>query len=338
MNLEWNMKKAEKYLYEKKEKISKMKLSVIMPVYNAADYLEASINSILNQDYEEFELIIVNDGSTDESEKICKKYADNTKIRYFYQENKGAQLARQYAIEMASGDLITFVDADDMVGKHMYRLLVDALIEYEADFAACGYIKKIDESLDDKAEFQVVTGAEDIISSIYHGCSGYLWNKVYRKKCMKYADFYPNIFLGEDGLFNLQMAKHLERIVLTKSRLYFYRQSPSSFTKTRTRGYDKWKEEVDAYKKMYELEKGSYLERYINMMLIHCIVKTAEASLLEKNTYSLLKELQEIGKSINMSQSKMRNTKILYKALLIEPKMYILIKCMIDYFERCISR
>ena len=91
-----------------------MKLSVIIPIYNVKDYLEKCIESVLNQDYKNFELILVDDGSTDGSEQICDKYSrNNPNALVFHQKNSGVCAARNLGIENATGDYLCFVDSDD---------------------------------------------------------------------------------------------------------------------------------------------------------------------------------------------------------------------------------
>ena len=95
-----------------------MKVSVIVPVYNTYDYLNKCLDSLVNQSFKDYEIIIVNDGSTDDSEKIIKKYQKKySNIKYYYKENGGLSSARNYGIKYANGDYIAFVDSDDYVDK-----------------------------------------------------------------------------------------------------------------------------------------------------------------------------------------------------------------------------
>ena len=103
-----------------------MSISVIIPVYNTAKYIEKCLDSILNQTYKDIEIIIVNDGSTDNSEKIIKKYLNKySNIKYFYEENKGQASARNLALTKASGKYITFLDSDDYIDSNMFKTMID---------------------------------------------------------------------------------------------------------------------------------------------------------------------------------------------------------------------
>lgn len=115
-------------------------ISVIVPVYNVADYLEYSLNSIQQQSYQQLEIILVDDGSTDDSSSICKKYLNqDLRFKYIYQENAGLSAARNTGITAASGEYITFVDSDDWLDTSAIEILYRNLKKYDADIAAGNY-------------------------------------------------------------------------------------------------------------------------------------------------------------------------------------------------------
>lgn len=115
-------------------------ISVIVPVYNVAPYLELALNSIRYQSYQNLEIILINDGSTDDSESICKDIASqDERFRYIYQENMGASVARNRGLDLASGEYITFVDSDDWLDTSAIEILYRNLKKYDADIAAGNY-------------------------------------------------------------------------------------------------------------------------------------------------------------------------------------------------------
>lgn len=115
-------------------------ISVIVPVYNVADYLEYSLNSIQQQSYQQLEIILVDDGSIDDSSSICKKYLNqDLRFKYIYQENAGLSAARNTGITAASGEYITFVDSDDWLDTSAIEILYRNLKKYDADIAAGNY-------------------------------------------------------------------------------------------------------------------------------------------------------------------------------------------------------
>ena len=117
-------------------------ISVIVPVYNVEPYLRECIESILGQTYRDFELILVNDGSTDDSGTICDEYAaQDTRIRVLHQKNSGVSVARNVGLDSVQGEYITFVDSDDRVSKDYLAYLND-LIQIEcADIACCDFLQ-----------------------------------------------------------------------------------------------------------------------------------------------------------------------------------------------------
>ena len=116
-----------------------MKLSIIIPVYNPGHFLNQCIESVLKQTYKDFELIIINDGSTDDSKKVIEKYAEqDNRIKFFNQENKGIIKTVSRGVEIASGDYISFVDADDFCELNKYEVLMKHALSNDCDCVACG--------------------------------------------------------------------------------------------------------------------------------------------------------------------------------------------------------
>ena len=114
-------------------------ISVIVPVYNTGMYLERCLNSILNQTYQNMEIILVDDGSTDESPQKCDKYAHrDSRISVIHKENGGQSSARNVGLDVCSGDYISFVDSDDWIEPNMLSTLLEQLETYEASLAICG--------------------------------------------------------------------------------------------------------------------------------------------------------------------------------------------------------
>lgn len=119
-------------------------ITIIMPVYNSAEFLSASIESVLNQQFPNFELILINDGSTDDSERICKKYAEKDKrIKLICTDNQGVSAARNIGLSMAKGRYIGFVDSDDYIHEAMFKLLFEKCVATNSDVGIIG-LKEVD--------------------------------------------------------------------------------------------------------------------------------------------------------------------------------------------------
>lgn len=172
--------------------LSEMLVSIIIPVYNTAEYLAEALDSVINQSYKNIEIIIVDDGSTDGSGRICDEYASTDKrIIVFHQRNKGLSAARNYGLEVMKGEAVAFLDSDDAYLADYVNTMVKCLVEEEIDLVVCGY------------SYQKTSGRMDYISPqkrgplirqgryyhddalrsladdlINHG----VWNKLYKRK------------------------------------------------------------------------------------------------------------------------------------------------------------
>jgi glycosyltransferase involved in cell wall biosynthesis len=305
---------------------SMKKLSIIMPVYNAEKYLTEAINSILQQKYTNFELIIVDDGSFDNSYTICKKYAEvDARIHLFQFSNQGSQIARNIGLDKATGEYIAFVDADDMVYPDIYSAQIAAIEESGADLSVCGFTKenandvKTEEiarytCYDDQAEITDVIFASS--DKVYKG-GGYLWNKVYTKRILENEKFNEKINMGEDALFNINLIKKIKRLCAIDATLYFYRLNSNGLTKTHIRKYEYWRREIEEYTQLLkEEQEDSKKRRFIEGMLLNCSLKGAEAIIYEKLPKGELKRVQGVLRQrIQREHITNKKAKILYSIL-----------------------
>ena len=123
-----------------------MKLSIIIPVYNTEKYLHRCVDSVLQQNMSDYELILVDDGSTDGSGKICDEYKEkDSRVKVIHTQNQGVSKARNTGLELSSGEYIGFVDADDYIDADMYEKLIEASIDSNADVCCCGYLQELSE-------------------------------------------------------------------------------------------------------------------------------------------------------------------------------------------------
>lgn len=201
-------------------------VSIIIPAYNVSQYLEECVYSLLNQTYTDFEIIIVDDGSTDNTYSICDKLAlENNKIRIFHQKNQGVSVARNIGMKQAKGKYYIFCDADDVVAPQYIEALVMCM--ENADTGIIGFTSKV-EDLSMNINLNVTCSkAKDVIEKILNGTNydGYLWNKIFQKKIIEDYDlgFKQNITVWEDLLFVLEYLKKCERVAILGNKLYYYR-------------------------------------------------------------------------------------------------------------------
>lgn len=216
----------------------KMDISIILPVYNAEVFLEKCIISILEQSYDDFELIIINDGSTDHSESIIEKYLDNKRIRYYQQENRGVSHARNVAMSTALGKYIIFVDADDELPKDSLKMRIDDIKGSDMLIASYNTINERDDIVGRMPlpSTNILTRKEaltTLISKCEIGYQGYLWNKMFRTDIIKNNNiqFDSNIYYGEDRLFVAEYLMHSNVIRVSKNTVYSYRENSSGAMK-----------------------------------------------------------------------------------------------------------
>lgn len=210
------------------------KVSIIVPVYNVELYIEDCLNSLLNQTYSNYEIILINDGSTDNSIEICSKYNDQ-KIKIFNQNNKGVSIARNVGISLATGQYIMFVDADDMVSEKYIENLIKSIEETNTDMVVCGYTKEKAE-LVNKKNLQEIKGeiinANTMLENMMENNlqEGYLWNKIFKKSIINdnSLEFKEGVNVWEDLYFVIEYLSKSDKIFAINEKLYYYRTREGS--------------------------------------------------------------------------------------------------------------
>lgn len=278
------------------------KVSIVVPVYNAEQYLDGCIKSVLVQTLEDFELILVNDGSTDRSGEICEQYKEqDSRIQVLHKENGGgAGATRNFGLATVSGEYVTFMDADDWMQPDMLDKMYLAAKKADVDVVICGYRYIFDENRQSETNYdqflkkQEIVGKEEVkkffVTYFPDGLVGYPWNKLYRVETIKRNQLqFPLMRRMQDGIFNLHFFGCADSCLVLQDSLYNYRASqaitkkklPSdfydlleSFTKQYYTELSIWKynaEEVEApMVKQFLNELVSCVENiYINEKMTH---------------------------------------------------------------------
>ncbi len=191
-----------------------MIISVIVPIYNAERYLSRCIDSILSQTFTDFELLLVNDGSHDNSDKICNEYASkDTRIRVFHKENGGAASARKVGINNAKGNYVFFVDSDDSIEENALEIIL-----LKANEVSCEVIVA---NTDRNCIIKAVDWAKDILSNKIRTES---WGILYKRCLFEYdlLDIPSSIIIGEDLLMNVKCGLVASKVLLTNIHIYNY--------------------------------------------------------------------------------------------------------------------
>ena len=217
------------------------KLSIVVPVYNVGDLVKKCIESLINQSYSDIEIIIINDGSTDESVKYIEPFLKDKRIKYIYQNNKGLGGARNVGIEESAGEFITFVDSDDWVDLDLYNVMIDRLEKDKSDIAICGIKNEFNNFCCSEERYKYLySNAIDNFTalSILSRCennnyliSPVVWNKVYKKKLIldNKISFLKNSY-WEDDIFSFQIFMWAKTISIVPEIYYHYYHREKSIT------------------------------------------------------------------------------------------------------------
>ena len=219
-------------------------ISILMPVYNGQEYLEETVLSILNQSYKEFELIIINDGSSDNTKVICDNLEKiDKRIKIIHKENTGVSHTRNIALDNASGEYIAFIDSDDSVYKDYLKILLSSMEKSNGQLSVCGFKERKISANGQVEELSRVFCPKEVIAIedmkdliMDFGNSGLLnplWNKLYSREIIEKNNirFKEDVKTGEDFIFNLQYFRKIKNICFSKEELYYYiRRNNNSIT------------------------------------------------------------------------------------------------------------
>lgn len=270
------------------------KVSIIIPIYNAESYLSRAIESVQNQTLKDIEIILVNDGSTDRSLAICEEYRDKDKrIKLIDIVNSGVSVARNTGMEIATGDYIGFIDADDYIENNMYENMYKRIIQDSSDICVCNYILESKDSkqyVDININQDILNSKEQVIEKIilpligatkllgedsllgFRGVVLYL----YKKRLLEDYNikFKTGLKIGEDFLFNLSYLQHVNKVSIDRGFYYYYYINRSSATQ---RYRDDWwivhKNliiQIEDFLKSSKLDKLSK-DRFTNMKINYLI-------------------------------------------------------------------
>lgn len=194
-------------------------VSVIIPIYNTENYLERCLESIRIQTYEDMEVIMVDDGSTDSSRSIANSFAEkDNRFRLFIQKNAGVSAARNYGLDIAKGEYILFVDSDDWLESQMVERLVDNMNIYDTEIACCQYDRN---KCFDSVTVEVWERDEALQKFLEHRqINGSLVNKLFKREMIDDNRLDKSIRYGEDALFLWKNLLNIDSIVVSADVLY----------------------------------------------------------------------------------------------------------------------
>ncbi len=256
------------------------KVSVIVPVYNGEKYIEKCLHSLINQTLKDIEIIVIDDGSKDNTNKILQKYKE--KIKIIKQKNLGVATARNKGLEIAIGEYIYFVDSDDWIEKDTLEKLYSKAIDNNYDCVMCNfwYIN------DNKKWPGVVTNKKDILN--INDKKDYMikmfpviWNKIYKKeKILKFK--FKNGVWAEDVEYLYRIISNIDNIGIVEDKLYYYYQRESS----ESRLYDKRVYDyINNFNGIIEFYKKNNLYDEYKLELEYCYVRYLYATFIKRASY-----------------------------------------------------
>lgn len=239
-------------------------VTIIVPAYNAGKYIKRCVDSIINQEYQDFELFIIDDGSTDDTPKICDDYAAaDARIKVIHKPNSGVSDSRNQALSLARGTYIQFLDSDDWITPDSTKLFVRSALESQCDMVIADFYRVVGDNLSHKGDIEkqgLLTREEfaDFMmenpADFYYGV---LWNKFFKREIIEayHLRMDPAISWCEDFLFNLEYLRHCKTIYALQVPVYYYVKTKGSLV---TQGFSisntlKMKLNVfDYYKQFYK--------------------------------------------------------------------------------------
>lgn len=277
-------------------------ISVIVPIYNNEKYIEKCIDSILGQTYKNLELLLIDDGSTDNSLEKCRAYTDK-RIKIFTGNNYGVSHARNVGLSNSSGEYITFVDSDDYCKSEMLQTLINIIQKNDLSIiSSC--IEESNYVLDKLSTLEF--NAEEAIKQLHVGVlyQGQVWGKLFKKDIVDDLRFEENLFINEDMVFVQRYIAKCKSVIYQNDKLYFYRSNIDSALLSRFKDKDLSAREAAWIMKREGMDKFPSLVEYYNKSIIvsdNYIIN----KLLRENKFDiyLLKKLMREIKSVTNRNS-----------------------------------
>lgn len=243
-------------------------ISVVVPAFNAEEYIVQCIENLLHQTYKNLEIIVVDDGSTDNTAQLTQQFST---VKYIHKKNEGVSVARNTGIDAATGEYIHFMDADDLLNLEFYENMIRAEVETDSEMACCGFIfERFPTQSQRFKDKTLVSTTEDKIwmtnVSNYGACWRYLFKTSFLKENKLY--FEEGRISGEDRIFSLQAVYFANKIVSVPDAVYFYKNRKTSVTTSKNLEIVKKRHQdrkyANQFMKEFALKHGFMLDRNQN--------------------------------------------------------------------------
>lgn len=207
-------------------------VSILIPAYNTSAYIGKCLDSIINQTYQQLQIVIIDDGSIDNTIEICKLYSDkDNRIEYYTQSNQGVAATRNNLLQKVKGDYVLFVDADDWIEFDMVEHLVSLATKHSAGMIMCDRVINDTNPVETSPNTKILSQDEAVKDFLMHEYFvGSLWNKLIHNSLLKDIKFCNEISYGEDALFVWSVLQGVDRVVVSSKQLYHYRMNEDSIS------------------------------------------------------------------------------------------------------------
>lgn len=264
-------------------------ISVIVPCYNVEKYVGQCLESILSQSYENIEVLVINDGSTDNTEQMIKPFLNDDRIKYFFQNNKGVSEARNTGLRVMKGEYICFVDSDDYVHQDYIKILYETLIKYDTDMSICNFLYNFNgifKYYDNNKKLNIINNKKECMELINIDIRYIVpWGKLYKSILFENLSYKLNK-VHEDEFMAHHIFWKIREVVYINKVLYYYRKEvDDSITKLPSEErliniIEAFDDRIDFYKKnkilsiklvfylkwnviIYKNIKSEYIKKYI---------------------------------------------------------------------------
>lgn len=313
-------------------------ISIVIPVYNIKEYLTKCVISLENQTYKNIEIILVNDGSKDGSEKICEQLKEKyNNIKVFHKVNSGVSSARNLGIEKSNGKYITFIDGDDWVEKNYIETLYNALKKYNVEVSAIGFIYQFghkSKTLKITDNIEVLSNKETLNQScdekkpwVGFACGKLLLKDILLKNKIRFDE---EIKICEDSLFWYNVFDNVEKVVKLPENLYNYRIRLNSATSLVGKSDKLLEDKILAFEKALLLAKEKYsnteFEYRIRKKLVSTYISYLSVLILNKKYDKSLKGVLTKIENKNIIKDLSISLKLRYYLILISPKLLYLLE------------
>lgn len=305
-------------------------ISIIIPVYNVEEYLQQCINSIILQTNQNFELILVNDGSLDKSGDICDSFAkEHSRIKVFHKENGGVSSARNLGIKQSTGEYIWFVDPDDWIAEDALKCLEAIAAEQNPDLVVFSHLKFLENNYKETVipvEIDKTTISDYL--TIVRSFRPNVWCYLYKTSLIKDTNAkFPGQSYFEDEIFNMELFKKANSIVQIKNKLYFYRERENSamtkpFSEERLSSYINLLRNYKIF--AHNFHQKDFMWKNIFIYVNNVKSGMSELKYSENDKQKIVSEMKAIFKKIKFLKS--------------DTKGVLLLKFLYNYFPNLFTR